>query len=94
MQRHCLDCQRLIDKGSRCRACHAALKRPYRTLAWQTAREQAKARDGYRCRQCGSDYLLDVHHRNPLRAGGTHSLENLTTLCRSCHAEAEREVRS
>jgi 5-methylcytosine-specific restriction endonuclease McrA len=29
---------------------------------------------------------LQVHHRQPRAEGGTHDLENLLTLCRSCHA--------
>jgi len=102
---------------------------------WQAARDDARARDGYRCRSCGApeapDRQHDVHHVRPFRdflatgappgpaaaespespvsgaAGGTaegaaraaagtadgrataNDLDNLVTLCRSCHARAE-----
>ncbi len=52
---------------------------------WQSFRENALARDSYRCRNCGSTQDLDVHHIVPLSRGGTNHLDNLVTLCRRCH---------
>lgn len=48
-------------------------------------------RDDYECQDCGSlggrrgDTKLHVHHKTPVMEGGTNNLENLTTLCESCH---------
>ena len=75
---------------------------------WPEQREKARARDGFRCTLCGvpesSNRQHDVHHIRPFRAFGyipgknTHyllanRLENLRTLCRSCHRKVERSQR-
>ena len=69
---------------------------------WQEQRENAIQSDGEECRSCGmtrskhrekhsSD--LHVHHIKPLRMHDTtteaNELENLVTLCASCHTEME-----
>lgn len=74
---------------------------------WPQQRAQALARDGHRCQVCGVSAApgrsLHVHHRQPyrtFRAGGeeaanrraANSLENLVTLCPSCHSVAERAL--
>jgi hypothetical protein len=54
---------------------------------WELRKAKVKERDGYRCQNCdceGTEYL-QVHHKKPVRGGGTHHLFNLTTICRSCH---------
>ncbi len=79
--------------------------------SWARAREAARARDGYRCRQCGAPERAGkahhVHHIQPFRTFGyvpgenrkdreANQLENLVTLCPTCHmrAEAARAKRS
>jgi DEAD/DEAH box helicase domain-containing protein len=72
---------------------------------WPAQRDAARARDGYRCRQCGApereDRRHDVHHITPFRAFGyvpgvndmyelANRLENLVTLCSACHRRVER----
>jgi len=72
---------------------------------WPAQRDAARARDGYRCRQCGApereDRQHDVHHRTPFRSFGyvpgvndfyklANRLENLITLCPACHRRVER----
>jgi DEAD/DEAH box helicase domain-containing protein len=72
---------------------------------WADQRDAARARDGYRCRQCGApereDHQHDVHHITPFRLFGyvpdvndlhklANRLENLMTLCATCHRRAER----
>src|SRR5690349_24619915 len=58
------------------------MKRPSRSVVLQ--------RDNNRCTECGkSDIKLDIHHTIPVRAGGSHSLQNLRTLCRRCHKNLE-----
>jgi len=78
---------------------------------WPHASAEARRRDGYRCRQCGAPeregHTHDVHHLQPFRSFGylpgvnrndreAHNLDNLITLCSTCHhrAEAARGTRS
>jgi DEAD/DEAH box helicase domain-containing protein len=71
---------------------------------WEQQRNGARARDGYRCRHCGAperpDRAHDVHHIAPFRTFGyvrgtndhyleANRLENLVTLCSSCHRRVE-----
>jgi DEAD/DEAH box helicase domain-containing protein len=67
---------------------------------WPAQREQARARDGYRCQQCGlpeQGRTHDVHHVVPFRAFTSYQqanqLGNLVTLCPRCHRRAEVIVR-
>jgi DEAD/DEAH box helicase domain-containing protein len=77
---------------------------------WEEQRVRARDRDGRRCRHCGvserSGRAHDVHHIQPFRTFGylrgkndnyrdANRLENLVTLCRSCHrrVEVDRMVR-
>jgi DEAD/DEAH box helicase domain-containing protein len=67
---------------------------------WQQQRQLALARDGHRCRTCGAEGLLHVHHIRPFREYTSYleanQLDNLATLCPSCHrrAEAGQQARS
>lgn len=45
------------------------------------------ARDGYKCRQCGSSDGLSCDHIFPESKGGRLELSNLQTLCRSCNSK-------
>lgn len=68
---------------------------------WATQRERARERDELRCRHCGAPEPPhkhhDVHHIRSLRELGVtrdgyaqlNDLDNLVTLCRSCHLKAE-----
>ncbi len=75
---------------------------------WPQQRDRARARDGYRCTQCGRpespQRQHDVHHIRPFRSFTTgpdpslayvqaNRLDNLRTLCRTCHQRIERGVR-
>ncbi len=75
---------------------------------WAVQRERARARDGYRCTQCGAPERPgrqhDVHHIRPFRLFGyvpgvntayleANRLENLRTLCRNCHQRLEQTQR-
>jgi DEAD/DEAH box helicase domain-containing protein len=72
--------------------------------SWPKASEAARARDGFICRQCGAPQKAgrahDVHHLKPFRSFGyvpgenrgdrqANDLDNLVTLCPSCHQRAE-----
>lgn len=52
---------------------------------YKTNRKRALIRDGYQCRQCGSEDNLTVDHFIPLAKGGGNEIDNLWTLCKTCH---------
>lgn len=56
----------------------------YSSSYWRAIREQCLARDDYRCRLCNSPDALQAHHRTYERFG-KEELNDLTTLCESCH---------
>lgn len=68
---------------------------------WARIRKAVTARDDERCQVCGtarsSGVVLHVHHKVPFRAFATaaqaNRLDNLVTLCPSCHRRAEQGVR-
>jgi DEAD/DEAH box helicase domain-containing protein len=73
---------------------------------WQKRRAEVRLRDGYRCQVCGAaegGREHDVHHITPLRTFQETSgmvsyeranrMENLITLCPTCHHRAETAVR-
>ena len=59
---------------------------------WNTQNRAARARDGHQCRLCGSTDRIQVHHIIPYRYSHSHDLDNLVTLCRSCHSREELKV--
>jgi DEAD/DEAH box helicase domain-containing protein len=71
---------------------------------WTETRRAVRARDRYRCTQCGAPEPRgqehDVHHLTPFRAFGyipgvndlyllANRLENLVLVCRACHRRIE-----
>lgn len=60
---------------------------------WPALRLAAKRRDDYRCVKCGARGRLEVDHIEPvrLRPDLAFSLENLQSLCPSCHARKTNE---
>ncbi|HLO30179.1 MAG TPA: DEAD/DEAH box helicase [Anaerolineales bacterium] len=67
---------------------------------WSRIRDRVRARDKYTCQVCGAvetNRQHDVHHKTPFRAFSSwaeaNRLENLTTLCPSCHHKVEQNVR-
>ncbi|HEY5903141.1 MAG TPA: Zn-binding domain-containing protein, partial [Anaerolineales bacterium] len=67
---------------------------------WPKLRDRVRLRDNYTCQVCGTredGRQHDVHHKTPFRAfvsrAEANRMENLTTLCPSCHHKAEQNVR-
>ncbi len=63
-----------------------------KTRRWQALRLKAKRRDGFQCVACGARGRLEVDHIKSVR---THpelafDLNNLQTLCSSCHTRKTR----
>ena len=53
---------------------------------WEGVRKQVFRRDGYRCRSCGKASRLECDHVTALHLGGDPwALDNLQSLCKSCH---------
>jgi 5-methylcytosine-specific restriction endonuclease McrA len=53
---------------------------------YRAHKERVFARDGRICRYCGSDEEpLHIDHIISRKRGGTHNLENLQVLCKSCN---------
>lgn len=67
-----------------CRACYA--RQAHSRIRFAGHREAVLERDGRRCRACGSQNKLAVHHRRP----GIHRRRFLITLCAACHARVHR----
>ena len=68
---------------------------------WETIRQQVLVRDAFRCSLCGkagsSALKLHVHHKKPFRTfadpTAANNLNNLITLCETCHQRVEQAVR-
>lgn len=67
---------------------------------WQKTRLAVRKRDQFKCQVCGAEETNrehDVHHKVPFRAftsaAEANRLENLITLCRTCHQKVEQNVR-
>lgn len=78
---------------------------PYYGPTWRTQRRKALERDNYECQDCGltrdehyDEYGRDlhVHHITPFRtfddSANANQLENLITLCQTCHNEHEHRT--
>ena len=54
-------------------------------LGYENIKAYVRARDGFRCRSCGSRDHLEVHHIRQRKDGGSDRPDNLVTLCYECH---------
>ena len=64
----------------------------YTSPEWKITHKNALDRDGHKCQRCGVTAELVVHHKIPRKSGGTDKLDNLKTVCRSCHMKEHREL--
>ncbi len=67
---------------------------------WENIRQQVLNRDGHQCQVCGASgnkQPLHVHHIQPFKTftnlSAANRLQNLISLCPSCHRQAEVRVR-
>ena len=66
-------------------------------LSWKVQRKLAWERDSYTCQHCHkTEQELgrkpNVHHVKPYRLSLSHALDNLVSLCRSCHKKADAQI--
>lgn len=54
-------------------------------------RNAALKRDNHQCVKCGNTQNLEVDHIHNTAQGGTHTLNNLQTLCHTCHKQKTRQ---
>jgi 5-methylcytosine-specific restriction endonuclease McrA len=53
---------------------------------YRSQRERVFMRDGRMCQICGTDQgEMHIDHIIPRKVGGTHDLDNLRVLCKSCN---------
>lgn len=66
--------------------------------SWNSIRKKVLQRDDYKCQFCGITETLQreqqkrglhVHHKIPSSEGGSDNMENLITVCPSCHKQLE-----
>lgn len=60
--------------------------------AWGEKRFQRMKADGFKCARCGSESSLQVHHLTYERLGH-EDMDDLITLCKSCHAKSHKKVK-
>lgn len=64
-------------------------------LHWKEQRILALERDNHcqvtKCFECDT---LDVHHIIPYKESMSHALDNLVTLCNSCHMKVESQIKN
>src|SRR5688500_4705193 len=56
-----------------------------RSSRWDSLKKHRLSWDHHRCRLCNTDDQLSVHHRWYPDEFGQETVDDLTTLCRTCH---------
>jgi 5-methylcytosine-specific restriction endonuclease McrA len=72
---------------------HLRPKRPRLKLhveEYALLRRRVLERDGWRCQNCGSTKDLHMHHIEKRSKLGDDDLDNLITLCATCHQRQHR----
>ena len=61
---------------------------------WDNIRFLVYKRDNFTCQKCGKTKIpLDVHHKKSFIETQDNSLNNLISLCRSCHMKEENRLK-
>jgi 5-methylcytosine-specific restriction endonuclease McrA len=61
--------------------------------SWWDIRNKVLARDDYKCFYCGQP-AEEVHHLIPLSKGGTTTMANLISICKTCHDRQHYHLRN
>ena len=57
---------------------------------WDDIKERAYKKYGRKCFLCNSTNNLNIHHKIPIREGGTNEIGNLIPLCVNCHEKIHK----
>ena len=57
----------------------------YRSFWWKYTKKKVFKRDGNACLNCGGEKYLTCHHKTYERFGGQERMDDLETLCFTCH---------
>jgi 5-methylcytosine-specific restriction endonuclease McrA len=96
----CGSCLKFIEKDSAkkmgiqnfCQTCYPKNKKSTpKPGVTASLREEVMNADGNRCRRCGANSNLHVHHIVYRSGGGKHERQNLITLCLECHAQVHSD---
>ena len=98
--RCCINCEKPLQ-GRQQRYCSPECADAiYEKYLWDNIKEKVFKRDNFTCQMCGLKpseseshlyfengdwHSLEVDHKIPFAKGGSHSLDNLQTLCKKCH---------
>jgi hypothetical protein len=77
----------LLPKGSWKKAC--AKINNERRKGFAKVRKELRKKVNC-CERCRSEKDLQVHHKIPVIAGGSHEESNLVVLCKKCHKDLDR----
>lgn len=64
-------------------------RRQLYTDNWDKIRKSVYQRDGYRCVMCGKKGKIHAHHIVPVTISKDNSMNNLVSVCESCHRKLE-----
>ncbi len=62
---------------------------PYK---YKKLQKKVLKRDSFKCQNCGVHTEAPPHHKIFLSHGGSDIIENLVTLCITCHAKAHGRI--
>lgn len=91
-------CFKEYTKGDKCSSWRGGITPLYKArLNFPEYKEKLKQvykRDDYKCQSCGdSKNKLEAHHIVPWRISHNDEMDNLITVCRTCHRKIEMEWR-
>lgn len=61
-----------------------------RSSVHKRAQKEGKVRDNYTCQACGSKKDVEGHHILDHQFFGSATVDNIVSLCHSCHKEVHR----
>ena len=69
---------------------YVSYKEQLKDRRWEEFREKVKFIRGYKCEKCGSQKILQVHHKRYKRGlkAWEYDIKDLIVLCRDCHEKA------
>ncbi len=89
--KRCPQCKQQIEKDYNSNSRNKENQSIYQSKKWRDLRQDAIIRDGFKCTNC--DTIIGLKHRDHVvdhiieieDGGAAYDLENLQTLCMSCH---------